>query len=95
MGMEITLTLKEVAIIAIVIAIVVFFAYCTSLVKNLIITVKRTNVILEDAQVISKIAAERTQQVDGTIDNVISRVANFASTKMSKSEDEKTKEETL
>ncbi len=72
--MEISLTLKEIALLAIAISIVVFIAYCISLVKNLIITVKRTNYILEDAMSISKIAAERTQEVDSKITSLVAKI---------------------
>lgn len=85
--MELTLTLKEIAILAISISIVVFFAYCTSLVKNLIITVKRTNIILEDTMQVSKIVAERSLDVDKGINKVVDMaVSAVRSAKNSKSD---------
>ena len=89
--MEITLTLKDIAILAIAISVVVLIAYCISLVKNLIITVKRTNYILEDAMSISKIAADRTQEIDSKITSVAAnfvKVVNLAKTKEPKGESE-------
>jgi len=62
--------LKDAGLILIGCGLIVLIAYCISFMKNLIVTVKHTNKILEDSQVISDIAAKRAQDVDKIIDDV-------------------------
>ena len=65
--MEITISLKEAGLIIIGVGLIVLIGYCVSLMRNLIVTVKNTNKILEDAQVISGIAAEKSKEIDKII----------------------------
>lgn len=65
--MEITLSLKDMGIILIGIGLIVLIVYGIILIKNLTVSVKLTNKILEDSQSISSIAAERTKEVNSII----------------------------
>lgn len=76
--MSVTLDIKVLAFIAIAIALVVFLIYLIQLMRKLIVTVNRTNKILEDVEVISNIAADRSKEVDGIISNVSESVSTMA-----------------
>ena len=76
--MSVTLDIKVLAFIAIAIALIVFLIYLIQLMRKLIVTVNRTNKILEDAEVVSRIAAERSRDVDGIISNVSESVSVMA-----------------
>ena len=52
------------------IAVIVLVIYLIIIAKNLVKTIKETNKILTDAAVISKIAAEKTVQVESIVDDV-------------------------
>jgi len=77
--MEMTLTLKDAGLILIGAGLFVLICYGISLMRNLTVTVRHTNKILEDAQVISKIAAERSKDVDKIIVDVASSVSSISS----------------
>lgn len=77
--MEITLTLRDVVFLTISVFAIVLIGYCIGLVKNLIITVKRTNYILEDAMSISKIAADRTQEVNDKVTDMVKNITKVVS----------------
>ncbi|QAT43326.1 hypothetical protein [Aminipila luticellarii] len=76
--MEITLTLKDLGLILIGTGIIVLLIYCIGLVKNLTVTIKHTNKILEDTQVITAIAAERAQDIDHAVEDVTETVSNIS-----------------
>ena len=76
--MEMTLTLKDAGLILIGAGLFILICYGISLMRNLIVTVKRTNKILEDAQVISKIAADRSKDVDKIIVDVASSASSIS-----------------
>ena len=79
--MEITITaemLKLALLVVIGIGLIILITYCIVFMKNLITTVKHTNKILEDTQVISKIAAEKTQEVDKIIKDVAGSVGSVS-----------------
>ena len=48
------------------------------LLKNMIVTVKRANVILEDAEEVTKVLRKRTEEVDGVLDDVSGSVKNIS-----------------
>ena len=64
MDMDMTITLKDAGLIIIGTGLIILIAYCIAFMKNLVVTIKHTNRILEDTQAITKIAAERTKDVD-------------------------------
>lgn len=76
--MEITLTLKDLGLILIGTGIIVLLIYCISFIRNLTVTIKHTNKILEDTQVISAIAATRAQDIDQAVGNVTESVSNIS-----------------
>lgn len=68
--MTITLTLEGVLLTAVAVAAVVLLIYLSILIKNLIKTLKKVDDILVDAQVVTSVAASKTKQLDGLIDDV-------------------------
>ncbi len=76
--MEITLTLKDLGLILIATGIVVLLIYCINFMRNLVVTIKHTNKILEDTQVISAIAAARAQDIDQAVGNVTESIGNVS-----------------
>jgi len=76
--MDMAITYREAGLILIGVGLIVLIMYCIVLMKNLITTVKHTNKILEDTQVISGIAAERTKDVDKVLDDVVSSVGSVS-----------------
>ena len=78
--MEMTLTLKDAGLILLGGGLFILICYGISLMRNLIVTVKHTNKILEDANVISKLAAERSKDVDKIIDDVASSASSISDT---------------
>lgn len=76
--MEITLTLKDLGLILIGAGVIVLLVYCISFVKNLTVTIKHTNRILEDTQVISAIAAARAQDIDQAVGDVTESVSHIS-----------------
>ena len=69
--MDTTITLKDAGLILIGVGLIVLIAYCIAFMKNLITTVKHTNHILEDAQVVSKMAADKTKEAEKVISDVV------------------------
>ncbi len=76
--MEVVLTLKDLGFILIVTCVVVLLIYCISLIKNLVVTVKHTNKILEDTQIITDIAAERTKEVNEAVGDLSGAIGGIA-----------------
>ena len=62
--MAVTLDLKTLGCALIIIGVLVLIVFCIIFMKNLIVTIKHTNKILEDSEKISSIAAQRTEQVN-------------------------------
>lgn len=76
--MNVTIDIKVLAIIVIAIAVVVLAAYLVKVLKKLMVTLDHTNKILEDVEIVSEIAANRSQDVDGIISNVSESVADLS-----------------
>lgn len=76
--MEITLSLKDLGLLLIGTGFIVLLVYCIILVKNLINSVKLTNKILEDSQVITSIAADKAKDVETIIGDVSQSVGSIA-----------------
>jgi len=73
--MDTALTIKDAGMILIGAGIIILIAYTIAFMKNLVVTIKHTNKILEDAQVVTKITAERSKEVDKMIDGAVSSVS--------------------
>jgi uncharacterized protein YoxC len=76
--MDTTITLGDAGLILIGLAVLTLLIYCIVFVKNLIPTVKNMNKILEDTQVITGIAAERSKDVDKIIGDVSISVGSIS-----------------
>lgn len=68
--MVITLDLKTLGWALIIIGLLVLIVFGIVFMRNLIITIQHTNRILADAEKISAIAAERSEQLDGLVGDV-------------------------
>lgn len=75
--MEITITLQDLILLVIGIAAIVFLFYLIKLLKNLVETIQRTNRVLADAEVITGIASNKAQQLDGVIGDVSEAVGSI------------------
>ena len=73
--MSVTLDLKTLLIALVLIALIVLIIYLIFLVKKLMVTLEHTDKVLEDVEVVTAIAAERSQDVDSIITNVSGTVA--------------------
>ena len=78
--MDTAITLKDAGMILIGAGVVILIAYCIAFMKNLTITIKHTNKILEDAQVISKIAANKSKDADKLLTDAAASVGSFVET---------------
>ena len=78
--MDTAITLKEAGLIIIGVGLFVLIIYCIAFMKNLIVTVKHANTILEDTKVITGVAAEKSKEVDKLIDEVASSVGSISDT---------------
>ena len=76
--MDMTITLGDAGLILIGLAVLVLLVYSIVFVRNLIPVVKNMNKILEDAQVISGIAADNAKEVDRIIGDLSSSVGSIS-----------------
>jgi hypothetical protein len=76
---EITITLQEAGWLLVALMLAILLIAGIILMANLIKTVKNANIILEDVQVVSKIAADRTKDVDKIITDVSETVVGISS----------------
>lgn len=68
--MDVTIDIKALLIVLVLIALIVLIVFCIFLIRRLIETLTHANKVLEDVEVISQIAASRSEDLDGIIDNV-------------------------
>ena len=76
--MSVTLDLKTLLIALVLIALIVLIIYLIFLVKKLMVTLEHTDKVLEDVEVVTAIAAERSQDVDSIITNGSGTVADLS-----------------
>ena len=76
--MSVTLDLKTLLIALVLIALIVLIIYVIFLVKKLMVTLTKTDQVLDDLEVVTAIAAERSQDVDNIITNVSDTVADLS-----------------
>ena len=76
--MSVTLDLKLLLIALVLIALIVLIIYVIVLIKRLLGTLTHVDKILEDCEVVSGIASERSQDLDGIISNVSGTVADLS-----------------
>ena len=76
--MKMMIDLKILALIVVMIAVVVLVIYLVRLLKKMMITLEHANKILEDVEVVSEIAANRSKDLDGIIGNVSESAAEIS-----------------
>ena len=76
--MEITITLRDAGLILIGVGLIVLIVYCIIFMKNLVTTAKHANKILEDVQIVSKIAAEKSQELDKMITDAAGSISSVS-----------------
>lgn len=76
--MDATISVKDALLFLIMGGAVVLIIYLIVLIKNVVVTVKHTNQIMADAEVITTIARERTEEINGALDNVVESVSGVA-----------------
>ena len=76
--MSVTLDLNTLLLALVFAALIVLIIYLIVLVKKLLITVTHANKILEDLEVVSEIASERSQDVNKIITNVSGTVSDLS-----------------
>jgi predicted PurR-regulated permease PerM len=57
---------------------VVLIIYLIVLVRNLNETLKKANTVIEEAHIVTEIAAKRAQEVDGVVDDISSSVKSIS-----------------
>ena len=72
--MEIVISLKDLGLIVLLIFLIVLIIYMIGVMRNLIVTIKKTNKILEDTGVITGIAAERAKEADAAVGDIIEAI---------------------
>lgn len=78
MAIEFTLTLKDLILLIIGIGAIVLLIYLIVLFKNLTVTVKKANKILDDTNVVTSITASRATEVNGVVDDVVGALGSVA-----------------
>jgi Na+-transporting methylmalonyl-CoA/oxaloacetate decarboxylase gamma subunit len=76
--MSVTIDLKVLGWGLVILCLVILIIFCIVLVKNLMVTVKRTNQSLEDTEIITDIASERTKQLNSAVGDVADSVKGLA-----------------
>ncbi|MDD4564508.1 MAG: hypothetical protein PHE79_03415 [Eubacteriales bacterium] len=76
--MDMTINLGDAGLILIGLAVLVLLIYLIAAVKNLIPVFRNLNKILEDANVISGIAADNAKELDKIVGDVSSSVSDIA-----------------
>ncbi|MCL1982857.1 MAG: hypothetical protein FWG53_07235 [Clostridiales bacterium] len=73
-----TISFKEACAVIISVGLIVLIAYAIAVLKNLVVTVKQTNKILENTEVITKVAADKSKEVDKLISEVAASVGSVS-----------------
>lgn len=71
---EITISLTDLILFLLGAGGIVLIIFLIIMVRHLIVTLKSTNLVLQDLQIISEIAAKRTKDLDGIIADVAESV---------------------
>ncbi len=76
--MNTTITIGDAGLILIGLAILILIFYCILFVKNLVVTLKNMNKILEDTQVITGIAADSAQNVQKIVTDLSTSIGSVS-----------------
>jgi uncharacterized protein YoxC len=75
--MDVSITISDLLLFLLGAGGVVLIIFLIVLVSNLIKTLKSANTVLQDVEVISKVVAERTQDIDTVIEDVTASVGTI------------------
>ncbi len=75
--MDVTITVGELLKFLLYGGLIALIIFALIMVKNLTVTIKSTNKVLEDTKKITEIAAKRTAEVDGLLDGAIISVSGL------------------
>lgn len=76
--MDMMISIKDVGLILIFLAIIALIIYLIVMLKSLTNTLKQTNQVLEDVKVVTEVAQRRTTQVDGAMDDLLGLVSGLS-----------------
>lgn len=79
--MYITLSLKDIAIGLVLLAVFVLIIYIILFFKNLITTLKTSNEILIDVKSMTEVVEKRTLEIDGVVDDITDSISKAAKSK--------------
>lgn len=65
-----TMSIKEIGIALFVIALLILLFYLIRVVKNLVVTIKKTNEILEDVAIVTDIVEKQTVELGDTVGDI-------------------------
>jgi len=66
----ITIDVKTTLICLVLVALLVLIIYLCVMVKNLIVTLKKANQVIDDASVVSGIASDKATEIDGMVGDI-------------------------
>lgn len=66
--MQVTVDLKEILILVLLAALIVMVIYATIMIANLIKSLKKVNLVLDDSKQVTAVVAKKSEQIDGLID---------------------------
>ena len=69
---------KTLLVILVLIALVVLIVYAIFLIRKLMVTLDHANRVLQDVEVVSEIAATRSKDIDGIVENVSGSVSDIS-----------------
>ncbi|NLY82686.1 MAG: hypothetical protein GX078_07910 [Clostridiales bacterium] len=78
--MDINVNLNELILLLVYVALFVFIVYLIILIKNLIVTLKKTNEVMDDAKTITAISARKATEIDGVVTDVTATISNITET---------------
>lgn len=76
--MYFTFSLRDAAVLALIAVTIIFVIYLIRVMKRLIVTLEKSNRILDDIETITDIAEKRTVDVDNIVDGVASAAVNLS-----------------
>lgn len=75
----ITISIKDAVLLILLVALLVLIIYLIVMVSNLIKTLKKANIVLDDVSRMSAIAADKTEAVNHQVDSYVEKFANIIS----------------
>ncbi|MGN0701586.1 MAG: hypothetical protein ACI4KL_00170 [Lentihominibacter sp.] len=76
--MSVTIDIKALCVVLLLIALIVMVVYAILMIRKLVVTLEHTNRILEDVEVVSGIASERSQDVNKIITDISGSVSGIS-----------------